>query len=351
MVPNNPKQETSPWDQFSSEIAAELEQSQRALKEITMMLEQSQIEMNKLGQRSNAATVHLQQIQAQMESTPRSDIRSAYDQTLDAQQRLFMMRGQLDKLQSDQTFMQRYVTMLTRTRDLMGGAEPARAAKGAGGGSSATLEMLVNAQEAERQRLSRQMHDGPAQALSNFILQTEIAMRLFDIDQSRAKAELNNLKQAAMSTFQKVRNYIFELRPMMLDDLGLVPTMKRYVESFKEQAGIETQLNVSGTERRMEPYLEVFTFRTLQELLTNAGKHSQATQVKVQVLIEENSVRIHVEDNGKGFDPGTIDKSGGLGIQVIKERVDMLGGTINFDSVVGQGTRVTMQLPTLLRKS
>ena len=82
---------------------------------------------------------------------------------------------------------------------------------------------VVEAQEAERQRLSRQIHDGPAQALSNFILQTEIAMRLFDIDTERARAELQSLKTSATSTFQKVRDFIFDLRPMMLDDLGLVP--------------------------------------------------------------------------------------------------------------------------------
>jgi two-component system sensor histidine kinase DegS len=145
------------------------------------------------------------------------------------------------------------------------------------------IEMIVNAQEAERQRLSRQMHDGPAQALSNFILQTEIAMRLLDADPARAKEELGNLKIAAMNTFQKVRNFIFELRPMMLDDLGLVPTIRKYVDAFKEQTGLDVSLNVTGTERRLEPYIEVMLFRAIQELLGNAARHSQATMIKVQL--------------------------------------------------------------------
>ena len=102
--------------------------------------------------------------------------------------------------------------------------------------------MIINAQEAERQRLSRQMHDGPAQAMSNFILQTEIAMRLLDVDAAQAKEELGNLKAAAMGTFQKVRNFIFELRPMMLDDLGLVPTVRKYVDAFKDQTGLDISL-------------------------------------------------------------------------------------------------------------
>jgi two-component system sensor histidine kinase DegS len=97
----------------------------------------------------------------------------------------------------------------------------------------AGIEMIVNAQESERQRLSRQMHDGPAQALSNFILQTEIAMRLFDLDPAQARDELGNLKTSAMGTFQRVRSFIFELRPMMLDDLGFNSTLRKYADAFK----------------------------------------------------------------------------------------------------------------------
>ena len=96
------------------------------------------------------------------------------------------------------------------------------------------------------------MHDGPAQALSNFILQTEIALRLFDMDQEKAREELVNLKNTATSAFQQVRDFVFELRPMMLDDLGLVPTLKRYVEAFKEQTNTNVRLAVSGVERRLE---------------------------------------------------------------------------------------------------
>ena len=103
------------------------------------------------------------------------------------------------------------------------------------------------AQEAERQRLSRQMHDGPAQAMSNFILQTEIAMRLLDADPKQAKDELASLKTAALGTFKKVRNFIFELRTMMLDDLGLVPTIRKYVDAFKEQTSMDVTLMVTGT--------------------------------------------------------------------------------------------------------
>lgn len=345
MVDNEATIEVEQYDAFQEEVASELEQSQRALKEITLMLEQNQIELNKLTQRNTSIVVHLQQVQAQLEGLPRADIRTAYESALDAQQRLFGMRHQLEKLQGDQSHLERYISLLTQTQKMFPGSKPNK--KIGSGSSSAALEMLINAQEAERQRLSRKMHDGPAQALSNFILQTEIAMRLFDIDQVRAKDELINLKMAATNTFQKVRNFIFELRPMMLDDLGLVPTVKRYMDTFKEQTSIEVTLSISGTERRLEPYLEVMLFRSLQELMGNAARHSQATQLKVQVNLDDHSVRISVDDNGKGFDPEKIGDSGGIGLKVIKERVDMLGGHLAIDSVLGQGSRVEMDVPAV----
>jgi two-component system sensor histidine kinase DegS len=209
----------------------------------------------------------------------------------------------------------------------------------------AGIEMIVNAQEAERQRLSRQMHDGPAQALSNFILQTEIAMRLLDVDPIQAKDELGSLKASAMGTFQKVRNFIFELRPMMLDDLGLTPTLRKYADAFKEQAGMDVSVTVTGIERRLEPYLEVMVFRAVQELLGNASRHSQASLVKVQVDLGSELVRVSVDDNGKGFDQETLKSSTNLGLKLIRERAEMLGGNFEIDSSAGSGARISFTVP------
>jgi two-component system sensor histidine kinase DegS len=207
------------------------------------------------------------------------------------------------------------------------------------------IEMIVKAQEAERQRLSRQMHDGPAQALSNFILQTEIAMRLLDADPAQAKDELGNLKMSAMNTFQKVRNFIFELRPMMLDDLGLVPTIRKYVDAFKEQTALDVNLTLTGNERRLEPYIEVMMFRAIQELLGNAARHSQATLIKVQLDMGNEALRVSVDDNGKGFDTAQLQEGTSLGLKLIRERAEMLGGNFDIDSSAGKGTRVSFSVP------
>lgn len=324
----------------------ELDETQRALREVTLMMEQSQGELGKITQRNAAISSHLQQVQKQGASV--EELKMAYDSALDVQQRLFVMRGQLEKLQNDKAHLEKYKAALETILSRGGDSADTPASSGAVKNQMAGIEMIVNAQEAERQRLSRQMHDGPAQALSNFILQTDIAMRFLDIDQAQAKEELSNLKVAAMGTFQKVRNFIFELRPMMLDDLGLLPTIKKYAEAFKEQTGLDVNVTFTGTERRLEPYLEVMVFRAVQELLGNASRHSQATQVKVQLDMGSNLIRATVDDNGKGFDPENLQDTANLGLKLIRERAEMLGGAFEVDSASGSGTKISFSVQSKL---
>jgi two-component system sensor histidine kinase DegS len=171
-------------------------------------------------------------------------------------------------------------------------------------------------------------------------------MRLLDVDPAQAKEELSNLKSSAMGTFQKVRNFIFELRPMMLDDLGLIPTLRKYSDAFKEQTALDVSVTVTGTERRLEPYLEVMIFRAVQELLGNAARHSQAALIKVQVDLGSDFIRVNVEDNGKGFAPESLKDSTSLGLKLIRERAEMLGGSFEIDSAPGSGARISFTVPS-----
>ena len=330
-------------EEESLDIQSELDETESSLREITLMIEQSQDEVGKLTQRNAAITAHIQQIKSDTSSMSAEEVRMAYDSALEAQQRLLVMRGQLEKWQNDQTHLERYKIALMQAH---GSGNQAQAqVNNVKRGEATNIEMIVNAQESERQRLSRQMHDGPAQALSNFILQAEIAMRLLSVDVEQARDELNNLKASAMRTFQKVRNFIFELRPMMLDDLGLIPTIRRYAETYKEQSGIEMNLLVSGTERRLEPYIEVMVFRALQELLGNTSRHSHATEVKVYIDVGDSIIKVSVDDNGKGFDVDAVNESSSLGLKLIHDRVEMLGGSFDIDSSAGKGTRISFSVP------
>jgi len=328
---------------ISEELEHEISQAKRQLKEIDLALEQSKGDVEKLTQRNATINAHLQQIQSQVEPVSPRDTRVAYDAALDSQQRLVVMRSQLEKLASDRTHLENLLKVLNKLNSASQVAGPE--AKD-GRSQQASIEIMTQAQESERQRLSRQMHDGPAQALSNFILQTEIALRLFEVDQDQARQELNALKDAASTTFQKIRDFIFDLRPMMLDDLGLVPTIKRYADYLAEKSGIEINVAVSGSERRLDSTLEVVVFRAIQELLSSSALHAQASNIKVQLDLGDRLVRATVEDNGRGFDSPDIPPEAELTIKAIRERMDMLGGSFEMDSSVGKGARFSFQVPS-----
>jgi two-component system sensor histidine kinase DegS len=336
---------------FLETTKAELTLVRDQSKEISLLVGQSQGEVEKLVQRNQAITAQLHQIQSNFETVPREDIRTAYEAAQDAQQRLFTMRGQLEKLQADQGNLKRYADFLARTVQLLEGGAEVQAGDGAGAAptsQSELIEQVVQAQEEERRKLSRQIHDGPAQSLSNFILQAEIALRLFDNDPEKAREELSSLKSSASTTFSHIRDYIFDLRPMMLDDLGLVPTVRRYTEAFKDKTGLNLSLVVTGSERRLEPHVEVLLFRAVQELLGNVRDYAQATQVKVTVDLDDNQVKATVEDNGRGFDPEGLKREdgGGRGLLLLRDRVEQAGGSIEFDSEVGKGSRIVVTIPT-----
>ncbi|NIS79411.1 MAG: hypothetical protein GTO14_04195 [Anaerolineales bacterium] len=340
-------EQLSPIESLIENTRQELEQVRTELKEISMLVEQSQGEVEKLVQRNSSITAHLHQMQAHFETVPREDIRSSYEAFQDAQQRLFTMRGQLEKLQSDETHLQRFVEHLSNVLGVLEGGPDIPLTDKAFGGES-LIEQIIEAQEEERRNISRQLHDGPAQSLSNFILQTEIAVRLFSSDHDKAKEELTNLKGAAASTFAQVRDFIFDLRPMMLDDLGLVPTARRYIEAYQEKTGVEISTVVTGTERRLESHLEVLMFRAIQTLLRNVRDYAQATQAKVMIDIGEREVRVTVEDNGRGFDAESLTEEDRqkYGFDTMGERIVQVGGELRIDSAAGEGTRIAFSVPT-----
>lgn len=192
------------------------------------------------------------------------------------------------------------------------------------------------------------MHDGPAQSLTNLILQAEIVERLFDADPVRARTELGNLKTAANSTFQRIRDFIFDLRPMMLDDLGLIPTLKRYVQTFETKNRIATHLTTQG-ELALPAHVEVLVFRSIQELMNNAARHAHASHIQITLDLQNDPVAVTVEDDGGGFDVEAVLSAarlrGGSGLANLEKRIQLLRGRIQFQSSTGRGTKVRIELP------
>lgn len=347
-MPETPSS-SSPMQTLLEEMRKEYGQVQATLKEVDLLIQQTAGEVDRLAQRSTQAANRLQQIEAHFDTIPREDIREAYQALLETQRRLFTMRGQLEKLQSDQGHLQQYARLLQRVLEVcQEGPLPKEQAR-APSESVPPVVRAIEAQERERQILARQMHDGPAQALTNLVLQAEICERLFETDPERARAELANLKAAVITTFQRVRTFIANLRPMMLDDLGLVPTLRRYVESIGEGEGFRVNLTITGRERRFASHKEVTVFRVIQELLTNARDVSSATRAQVNVDLGEDRILVSVEDDGTGFEMSELGKGGAtaekMGLDTLRERVEMLGGRFQIESAPGRGTRATFELP------
>lgn len=333
---------------FIEDTYRDHEKTENELAEIDLLVKQSSAEVERLTQRNTRVVNYLSQLQTNFDTIPREDIQEGYEALINAQQRLFTMRGQLEKLQSDQRNLRRLLKLqrqlLAVTEGVTDLPEPKQR-----GHDPVNVVRVIQTEEAARQVLVRRMHDGPASSLSNFILQAEICERYFDIDPEKSREELQNLKRSAGNTFAAVKNFIFDLRPMMLDDLGVVPTLRRYVESVGEKYDVNVDLNVTGPTRRLEAHVEVTVFRAVQELLNNARVHGQASEISITLDQDDDRLLVVVEDNGGGFNVNeTLKPEVGhhtIGLPTLQDRIAMLSGELNFESTLGQGTRVQFTIP------
>jgi two-component system sensor histidine kinase DegS len=354
-------QGTASREELLAEFRNEFQQLRARVTENQQLIEQSQLEVERLREKNVAVSSQLRRVESSFDTIPRTDIKTAYDNAIDAKTRLLTMQGQLEKLKGNQEELQYFEKLLGRLLNLLEGISPDQLPASTSLGvldsmtgevgilSTQTIVRIVEAQEAERQRLARQMHDGPAQSLTNFILQAEICQRLFDRNPDRAEEELTNLKSAASSTFQKVRDFIFDLRPMMLDDLGLVPTIRRYVEAYQEKTNIETQLNILGDERRLPGHIEVMMFRSIQEIMGNARDNLNAKSINIVLDVGPEWLKATIEHDGRSFDPDeamaeeTSDDL--LGLRTLRERIELVGGALEVTSAEDELSRFVILLP------
>ncbi len=344
-----------PRQEIITLITDEMNGIKRKMAEIKGQIDQQQLMVDREQQRNVDVVAELQNIHNNLDTVPRQDIREKYEEALSVRSRLGTMRGQLEKFQSTYEQMQKDQQLLSAILGKIQGVEVLDLSgdeQEGGGRTQMNIVRIVQAQEEERQRLARQMHDGPAQSLTNFILQAEICQRLFDRNPQRAGEELSNLKTAASVTFQKVRDFIFDLRPMMLDDLGVMPTVRRYVQSFKEKNDIQVDLEITGEERRLETHREVMLFRAIQELMGHARDYAQATEIKIRLDMSGDRVKILLEDNGRGFDSDAAfsgeEYHGDARVQsliTLKEKYELVEGSLACDSSENAGTRLRLELP------
>ncbi len=199
------------------------------------------------------------------------------------------------------------------------------------------LRRIVAAQEVERQRLARELHDETGQAL------TSILLGLKQLEGADAES-VAQLRELVVATLQDVRRLAVELRPKVLDDFGLVPALERLTAGFAEQTGIEVDLEAGAITDRLPPEIETAIYRIVQEALTNVVKHSHAHRVSVLLTRSDGRIKAVIEDDGQGFDPGA-GMGDGVGLIGMRERIELLDGTLAVESSGTGGTTVALEVP------
>jgi len=204
------------------------------------------------------------------------------------------------------------------------------------------LRRVVDAQEAERRRLARELHDETGQALTSILLGLKSLDEKLDGEEPRAAAA--GLRELVVATLQDVRRLAGELRPKALDDFGLVPALERLTESFAEQTGIAVDLEATLPDERLPPDVETALYRIVQESLTNVVKHARAGHVSIVVRRRGDVAAAVVEDDGAGFDPAHR-RDDAFGLAGMGERAALLGGRLDIESSDGAGTTIAVEVP------
>ena len=205
---------------------------------------------------------------------------------------------------------------------------------------------IIEAQEEERKRLSRDIHDGPAQMLANVLLRSGLIEKVYaEYGADLAFQELNELKETVRDALSEVRRIIYNLRPMALDDLGLVPTLEKYLSSTENfERTTKIHFCSIGEPLRLPTNIEISVFRLVQESVTNAIKHGNSKDVWVKIEWLRDILNIEVKDNGKGFELKEVrDKS--FGLIGMRERVELLKGEMKISSTPGKWPKVTFGVP------
>jgi signal transduction histidine kinase len=209
------------------------------------------------------------------------------------------------------------------------------------------LRKVITAQEDERKRIARELHDESCQTLSLLAIQLD-GLR-GTLREPEALASLGGARALAVRTLDEVHRLIFDLRPALLDDLGLIAAIRWLAARHLEPAGIALRLEIEPPRLRLSPEAETALFRAVQEALGNVVRHASASSVLIQVSEEGGALVVEIEDDGVGFDPAAVAEPGatgrGLGLLGIRERLELLDGRACIESAPGQGTRVVMTAP------
>ena len=209
---------------------------------------------------------------------------------------------------------------------------------------------ILESQEYERNRIGRELHDSSVQSLTALVHKTELCVRLMDIDTIRVKLELQTMIDTIKTIINGMREIIYNLRPMSLDNLGLAVTIDAYCLQLKKANDMEVVFQNTVGEPMLPSIWKVTLYRILQEACGNVIKHANASRLDIILSEKDKILKLEVRDNGRGFDIMDVEKqfveqSHNFGLSMMKERVKLLGGTIRIHSSIGEGTTVCAEIP------
>lgn len=215
------------------------------------------------------------------------------------------------------------------------------------------LLKIIEAGEIENKRVAREIHDGPAQTLTHLKIEIQLLKSLIEGNETEeAKVEINSIESHLKDAIDETRQIIYDLRPMSLDDLGIVPTLENFIKSFKVNKGLEISLRVVDDENlvnKIPEVLKLVIFRLTQEALNNIYKHANAKNVVIYFEVMRKTLRLRIIDDGKGFEVNKtfndIKNTGNFGLIGMKERIELVDGEIKFDSKINEGTKIIVTIP------
>jgi two-component system sensor histidine kinase DegS len=348
------------------ELAALNKELQRVMDETDETLKK----VDKLELQYHRSRIRLTEVSRDFVRYSEKDIRIAYEKATELQLELMMTREREVYLRSRRDELQ------MRVRSVENSVERAESI---GSQMSVVLEYLsgelgqvtrivesaknrqmiglkiILAQEEERKRIAREIHDGPAQMLANLVLRTEIVERMLVKQEfGLVQDEVIDLKGQVRYSLEEMRKVIFNLRPMALDDLGLIPTLRKYVHDFEEKTKLRTTLETRGQEHRLSSAMEAAVYRLVQEALSNAAKHAYPSFVLVEITYQAQLIKIVIKDNGLGFNVQKLKNPQGnresFGLVGMRERVELLEGRMEIISAENQGTTIVIHIPTNVEK-
>jgi two-component system sensor histidine kinase DegS len=205
---------------------------------------------------------------------------------------------------------------------------------------------IIQSQEAERRRIARDLHDGPAQNLAGMMIRLDLIQHLWGDDINRIYEEIENIKQMGSESLSEIRRIMFDLKPSLLHEDDFCATLSDFFRDYGAKYDLDIDFVVFGEKKKYDMSLEIALFRMVQESITNIRKHSGANKVLVKMEDKGRSLTLVIKDEGRGFDVGrTATKSESYGIMGMKERVELLGGEVEIISAPGKGTQVIITVP------